>query len=204
MTGQPETIDGFIKGVGERTWEVFRKDPVAYVLGMLAVSIVGLVTLGIAMGPLLVGYLDMVRRGSRGEQVEFGQVFSGFGQFVPAFITALLLGVGIFVGCLLLVLPGIVFAFFSSLAFPALVYESLGPVDAIKRSFGLVKDNLVNVAVLLIVVSIVSSIGGAVVFGVLLTAPLATIALAVAFERITQGAPAGKLSSANAPEMRAP
>src|SRR5690349_19897560 len=25
MTGQPETVDGFIKGVVERTWEVFRK-----------------------------------------------------------------------------------------------------------------------------------------------------------------------------------
>ena len=204
MAGQPEAVDGFVKGVGERTWEIFRKNPVPYVLGMLAVSIVGAISLGIALGPLIVGYLDMVRRGSRGESVEVGQVFSGFSLFVPAFVTGLLIGVGVFIGCILLVLPGLVFAFFTSLAFPALVYEGLGPVEALKRSFALVKDNLVNVAVVLIVVSILQSIGGAVLFGVLLTAPIATIALAVTFERITQGAPVSHLSAANGPQMRAP
>ncbi len=204
MAGQPEAVDGFVKGVGERTWEIFRKDPVPYVLGMLVVSIGGVLSLGIALGPLIVGYLDMVRRGSRGESVEVGQVFSGFSQFVPAFITGLVIGVGVVIGTFLLVLPGLVFAFFTSLAFPALVYEGLGPVEALKRSFELVKDNLVNVAAVLIVVCILQSIGSAVLFGVLLTAPIATIALAATFERITQGAPASLLSAASGSEMRAP
>lgn len=204
MTGQAEAVDSFVKGVGERTWELFRKDPVPYVLGTLAVSILGVLSLGILMGPLLVGYLDMVRRGSRGEPVAFEQVFSGFSQFVPAFLTGLLVGVGIFVGSLLLVLPGIAFAFFSCFAFPALAYEGLGPVEAIKRSFGLVRDNLVNVAVVLIVLGILQSIGGMVFVGVLLTAPLASIALAVTYDRISKGALSGNAGAGYSPELRAP
>jgi uncharacterized membrane protein len=204
MAGQPEAVDSFVKGVGERTWEIFVKDPVAYVLGMLAVSVLGVLSLGIALGPLLVGYLHMARRGSRGEPVAFDQVFSGFGQFVPALITGLLVGVGVMVGTFLLVLPGIAFAFFTAFAFPALAYEGLGPVDALKRSFGLVKDHLVNVAVLLVVLAILQSIGGAVVFGVVLTAPLATLALAVAFDRVTRSGLSANAGAGYAPEVRAP
>lgn len=185
MVGQAEAVDSFLKEVGKQTWELFRKDPVAHVLAMLVVSVLSVLSLGIALGPLLVGYLGMVQRSSRGEQVSFDQVFSGFSQFVPALVLGLLIGVGVCIGSLLLVLPGVAFAVFTCLAFPALAYAGLGPVEAIKHSFALVRDNLVNVVAMLIVAGILQSIGGAVLFGLILTGPLSMIALAVTYERIS-------------------
>jgi uncharacterized membrane protein len=202
MAGQAEAVDSFVKAVGERSWQIFLKDPVAHVLGMLTVSILGALSLGIALGPLLVGYLEMVRRGSRGEPVAFDQVFSGFNRFVPAFVIGVLVAIGVVVGSLLLVLPGIAFAFFACFAFPALTYEGKGPVEAIQRSFALVRDNLVNVAAVLIVVAILQSLGGVVLLGVILTGPLSMIALAVAFDRVAKAGQSGGANAGYSPEVR--
>ncbi len=195
MAGQVEPVDSFLKDVGKQTWELFAKDPVTHVVAALLVSILGVLSLCILLGPLVVGYLELVQRARRGEQVSFNDVFSGFGQFLPALVLGLLIGAGVTIGSIFLVLPGVAFAVFTCLAFPALAYSGLGPVEAIKRSFQLVRDNLVNVVATLFVLAVLQSLGGAVLFGVILTAPLSMIALALTYERIGSG---GALPADNA------
>jgi hypothetical protein len=56
-------------------------------------------------------------------------------------IAAILAGIGIFAGLLLLVLPGFWLAMMLSMYTPVIALEGKSPVDSLKRSFDLVKDN---------------------------------------------------------------
>ena len=185
MAGQVESVDSFLEAIGKQTWALFRKDPVTHALAALLVSVVGVLSLCILLGPLLVGYLRLVQRASRGEQVSYNEVFSGFSQFLPALLLGLLIGAGVTVGSVLCFFPGIAFAVFSCLAYPALAYSGLGPVEAIARSFELVRGNVINVVFTLLGLAAIQSLGGAVLFGVIITAPLSMIALALTYERLS-------------------
>jgi hypothetical protein len=56
-------------------------------------------------------------------------------------IAAILAGIGIFAGFFLLILPGIWLAMMFSMYTPVIALEGKGPVDSLRRSFDLVKDN---------------------------------------------------------------
>ena len=66
--------------------------------------------------------------------------------------TAVLTTLAIALGCVLLVLPGLVAAVWLSLAWPAVLGEGLDPLAAIRRSVGLVRGRFVALAVLLAVI----------------------------------------------------
>lgn len=76
-----------------------------------------------------------------GKPVSFGTFFRArsFGAFLG---TALLTALGVVIGFMLFVVPGIVFAFFAQYATYFAVDRGLGPVDAIKASVQMVKNNL--------------------------------------------------------------
>lgn len=75
-----------------------------------------------------------------GKPVSFGTFFRArnFGIYIG---TALLVGVGVFIGSFLIV-GGLIFGFFAQYAVFFAIDRGLGPVDALKASFQLVKDNL--------------------------------------------------------------
>lgn len=181
---QAEGTEDFVKGVVSQTWSVFCKDPVTYVVASLVVTALSIISLGIVAGPLFVGYLDMIRRGVRGESVSLGDLFSGFDRFVPSFIAFLLVSIAVFVGCLFLILPGLAVLLFTMFTLPAIAYEGAGAIAAVQRSVALVQANFVNTLTIAIVIAIAQSIGGAVLLGVLLTTPLSLIALSVAYFRV--------------------
>lgn len=75
-----------------------------------------------------------------GKPVTFGTFFRArsFGLYVG---TALLVGLGVLIGSLVIV-GGLIFGFFAQYAVFFAVDRGLGPVDALKASFQIVKDNL--------------------------------------------------------------
>jgi len=192
---QLEGIDQFLLSVGRESWDVFKRDALMFVIASLVLMAVSMVTLGILAGPVTVGAIEMIRRAKRGEPLALGILFSRFDTFVPSLIAVVLVGTAIFIGCLLLVLPGLLVALFTPFVMHVLAYESAGGIGAIRRSVELVRDNFLPVFALLIVLGIGQAVGGIVVFGVLLTAPLTLIALTVCYERITG------LSRASVPEV---
>ncbi|HUF95781.1 MAG TPA: hypothetical protein VMO52_06830 [Acidimicrobiia bacterium] len=56
-------------------------------------------------------------------------------------IAAIVAGIGIFAGLFLLILPGVWLAMMLSMYTPVIALEGRGPVDSLRRSFELVKDN---------------------------------------------------------------
>ncbi|OHT81147.1 hypothetical protein [Mycobacteroides saopaulense] len=76
-----------------------------------------------------------------GKPVSFGTFFKvrSFGAYVG---TALLTGLGVLLGSVLCIIPGIIFGFLAQYAPYFTVDRGLGPVDAIKASIQMVKNNL--------------------------------------------------------------
>ncbi|MGC1851020.1 MAG: hypothetical protein WA687_01125 [Solirubrobacterales bacterium] len=100
-----------------------------------------------------------VRDGRRDQGV--GDLFSAGAPFILALIGfGILFGIGVTIGFLLLVVPGLILITFWSVGAPAIVVEGIGPVDAFGRSWRLVRGDAWAVfGTLLVVLLIVIGIG---------------------------------------------
>jgi len=181
MSNAPEQA---IQTIAVRTWDVFKKDPVLYIVASLIVSIVGGVTLGILAAPLGIGFIKMTRDRMAGKEVGAGDVFSGMSSFVPALVVGIIVVVGVMIGSALLVLPGLLVILVTCFAFHFIAYEEASIGDALSKSFSLVKDNILTVIIVLIALGVLNSLGSMVVIGFLLTMPLSMVAMNVAFEEL--------------------
>lgn len=168
-------------------WTTFSNNAVPLIVGMLLVTVVGMVTLGIAIGPLMLGYCKMSLRAARGEQVAIGDVFEGFQRFVPGFVLFLLMGIAIGIGFVLLVLPGLVLgALFFFAPWVMAADENVGPIDALKASVAIVTRDPGGAIVFILVNMVVASAGSVVGFGTLLTGPIASAMTAHGYIRLPE------------------
>lgn len=101
-------------------------------------------------------------------------------------MTALLVGLLTTVGYILCYLPGIVVGFVTSYSLYFVIDKDLDPVDAIKASFDLVKDNLGPTLLWYVVGGLLAFAGFALCFvGALFTLPLVLLATAYTYKVLT-------------------
>jgi uncharacterized membrane protein len=186
---EPVAFDEFVLSIARETWDLFRREPLLFVLGSLVVTLVSVISLGLIAGPVSAGYVEMVRRGRRGEPLAMGLIFSRFDTFIPTAVAFALIGLAILIGIFLLVLPALVVALFTAFTLHVITYENVGGIAAMQRSVAIVRANFIQVLALLLLIAVAHAIGGIVVFGVLLTAPLSLIALTIGYERLAGTAP---------------
>jgi len=187
---EPEAFDEFVLSIARETWDLFRREPVLFVLGSLVVTLLSVVSLGLIAGPVSAGYVEMVRRGRRGEPLAMGLIFSRFDTFIPTAVAFFVIGIAIVIGAFLLVLPALVVALFTAFTLHVITYENVGGIAAMQRSVAIVRANFIHVLALLLLIAVAHAVGGIVVFGVLLTAPLSLIALTIGYERLAGAATA--------------
>jgi uncharacterized membrane protein len=113
----------------------------------------------------------------RGRNVVIGEgVGRAFSRFFSLVCIAILVGLGVFIGFLLLIIPGIILALRWAVAVPACVVENKGPLTSMRRSAELTKGHrwtIFGIWVLLVVAAIVVAIIASVVAGFgLITAPI--------------------------------
>ena len=165
-------------------WSLFTNDFVLYVVAGLLMIVVSIVTLGVLSGPMTVGFVQLVERRRRGETCSPTDVFDGFQRFGASLIASFLVGLGIFVGVLLFVIPGILFGCAMAFTFQAIAINDESATGAMARSFEVIKQNPGISIVLLIIVLVLSGLGGAVLFGTLLTLPFSLILMTLAYDRL--------------------
>jgi hypothetical protein len=140
---------------------------------LLGAAIVALVS--VIIQQLLAGSLTRGAAGSLlGRPVDVGDsyryAFSRIGGLIGL---AILVGIVVFVGYLLLIIPGIIFSVFLAMAMPAFIVERKSVTDAMSRSWGLVSGSwwhtlgTIFVAGLLagVVSGIIGAIGGSTLIG---------------------------------------
>lgn len=181
-------------------WATFTEHPVEAIVGFLIVGFLSGLTLGLAAGPLFVGYNRMMLRAIRGGDISLGDVFGGFDAFVPSFVVVVVVGFAAAIGFLFLVLPGLAVIIFTWWALMLVADHELGAFEALQRSFEYTKDNFGPALVFVLVCLIISGAGTLVFAGSLITAPLAHIMALHGFTRAfgTDPAPAQSSSAAMA------
>lgn len=109
--------------------------------------------------------------------------FDDIGRVV---VTSLLVGAGTFVGYLLCVLPGIAFAFASMYSLFFVVDKKLAPVEAIKASIDLVRNNLGPALIWYLVAIVIVFVGELLCFvGLLAAIPVALVGTAYTYKRLS-------------------
>ena len=165
-----------------------KKNPLAHIAATVLVGVVGGASAGLLTGPMLVGYMRMVQKEEEGRPVEFTDVFKGFDDFVPALLAVLLSSIMVSIGFMLCFLPGLlIIGLVPTAAYLVAVGEKDG-INAIKRAFAAVKDNLLGTVICSLVLAIVGSLGAILCgVGVFLTLPIALIGMYHMAKQITGG-----------------
>lgn len=174
-----------IGGLFKRSWTLFTAKPLEHIVAALIVMVLGSVTFGVLLGPLAVGHIRMVEKQTRGEQPRIEDVFSGFNSFGAAFLAGIIIAIGVTIGMLLLVVPGLFVAAAWSFALWFVALKDSSATDALGASWNLLKTQAGSVLVVLVLMGVANAVAGSIVFGVLLSAPLSLIFCTLAFQDMT-------------------
>ncbi len=160
----PETRTEVILG---QQVEVSSTSAAAALLVAAIAAVIGVIISAVLQAAIMRG----AAQGSIGDQVDVEASYRwGFARFGSVLLISILVGLAVFVGLILLIIPGIFLAVMFSVAIPALVVENRRGTDAMGRSWNLVKGHfwhalglfLVTFIVVAVVGGIIGAIGGAI------------------------------------------
>jgi uncharacterized membrane protein len=175
-----EMVD--VSGLFKRTWALFQSKPIEHLVVSLIVLVLSVVSLGVLLGPLMVGQIRMIEKQERGEDPRIEDVFAGFSNFGAAFLTTLILIVGMVIGLVLLVVPGLIVGAAWSFAIWFVALEGASTSDALARSWQLLKAHTLSVVVLIVLLVVVNLLANTIIVTTLITTPLTMIFWTLAFQ----------------------
>lgn len=154
---------------------------ISLVIGQFAISIFG----SALTYPLLAG-LNMVGiRRAADQPVAFNDIFSTLGRFVPLMLTALLMTVLVYVGTLLLIIPGIYLGVAYLLAIPLVAERGLSPWQALETSRKAISQHWFKAFFLFLVLGLIMAISIIPLgIGLIWTMPLFVISVGVLYRTI--------------------
>jgi hypothetical protein len=165
-----------------------KKDPVTHIVTTLLIGIVGSVTAGLLTGPMMVGYMRMIKREDEGVKAEIADVFKGFDDFVPALLAVLLSSIVVGIGFMFCILPGLLIMALVPVATYLVAVGEKDGINAIKRAWDAVKANLMGAFFCGLVLAIVGSLGSFLCgVGIILTLPIAFIGSYHMAKQLTDG-----------------
>lgn len=175
----------------------------------------------IAGNALYAGFVVKLVEDTRDGRRDFGvgDLFSAAAPFIlPLIGFGILFAIGVTVGFVLLVVPGLILLTFWSVGAPAIVVEGIGPIDAFGRSWQLVRGNawpvfgalfvvfLIVILIGVVLGAIATPIGDgeaatyiAAIISSALTAPIYAIAVTVLYYDLAGGASPAMASTPAAP-----
>lgn len=176
-----------IENVLQVGFNLFRKSPGVFII----YSLIGIVALtnpvsGLLLGgPVITGYYIVSQLISNDRPVEISDFFKGFDKFVPLLILNLLITLVVFLGFLLLIIPGIYFAVSYLFAHFFVWYYDVDPSEAVRLSRKTVSGNFGQILLLCLVLGGINLLGIlAFGVGILLTLPFTYCVVYAAFDDI--------------------
>ena len=121
-----------------------------YFLAIGAISLIPFASL-IVTGPFALGVAIFSMKLSNNETGTINDIFEGFKNFVPAFLTYLIMGLVLFIGFLLLIIPGIILGLGLSQAMFILSEEPDMPAaDVLRKSWEMMKGHKLDYFILML------------------------------------------------------
>lgn len=156
-----------------------------FILGMILNLLVGAVIFVYAQivgAGLIRGALGI----TEGRDFQFAEVFKT-DKIGPVILTSLIVGALTFVGFILCYIPGLIIAFLTTYSLYFVLDQDLAPVDAVKASVNLVRENLGQTLIWYLVGGLIAAAGAfACGVGMLVTVPLVLIGTAWTYKILTR------------------
>lgn len=106
-------------------------------------------------------------------------------NIVPYILTNILVGIGVVIGFVLCIVPGVVWLIFTSFASLIALEKGCSPIEAISESINWVKDNFGQVFVILLVSFIVYVLGVCLCgIGMLVSVPVALVSITYTYRAL--------------------
>jgi hypothetical protein len=149
---------------------------VVFLVGTIAASVLGGLTLMILGIPIYAGMAKTFRKVANGGEAEMNDLFAemgNVGKWISLWVVLLLVAIG---SAITFGIGGLVAAFTLFFTLPLMIDRGLAGMDAAKASFNYSKANLGLILVPILVFTLINLVGSAVFgVGVLLTGPLVMI-----------------------------
>ncbi|MGV0721760.1 hypothetical protein ABQF17_10895 [Mycolicibacterium elephantis] len=155
--------------------------------GAVIVSIIGWIVLLIVGAAIQSAYIGGVLDIANGKQVSIGSFFSprNIGNVV---IAGLIVGILTSIGMFLCVIPGLIVSIFTMFTIVALLDRNLAPIDAIKTSFNIVKENFGQALLTWLVMLVIAAVGALLCgVGLLVAIPLVILIEVYAYRKLSGG-----------------
>ena len=160
------------------SWNIFKNNIVAYIIGAL-IAVIGSIFI-ITIAPLFYGLTYMAVRGIKGETVEINDVFEGFNNFIRSWVFVIAAVILLMIGYFFLIIPGIILSILLIYALPLLVMRDYGGTDAIKESINIGKENFADTLVLFVIIIVLNAIGDSIPLAFALVVPYTIICYTLA------------------------
>ena len=168
-------------------FNLFRKAPAEFIIA----SILGLIVFsnpvsGLLLGgPFMASYFHMADLARKNKQIGFSDFFTGFEKALDLIKLSLLIFLVVFLGLLLLILPGIYFAVSYVFAHLFMWFYDMEAPEAIRLSRKTVSGNFGQILLLFLILAGINLLGVmALGVGILLTMPFSFCVVYAAFNDI--------------------
>ena len=157
-------------------------EPVEFPVGIFMLYPIMGLAIFVVFAWLLGGLYNTAFKQLRGEQIAFGDLFSG-GQYLGRMLGAgLLIGIAANIGIVFCLIPGLIVLGLTFLTYPMIVEGGKGTIDAIKASIEVTKKDWVMFTVFAIALVLLAEAGAiACGVGALATLPLLFLGQALAY-----------------------
>lgn len=152
-------------------------------VGLSCITVIGAILVPAILG----GYIESMLRLTRGEKVEIGKFFNaGFNSFGTFLGAGILMFIGVVIGLVLFILPGIYLGIVWSLVFYIIGDQGLGAGDALKKSRALVHSRFWEFVALIILAEIILCISALVPLAVIIGMPFSTMLISSYYDQLTK------------------
>lgn len=165
----------------KESWEKFIAEIVLLILfvlvgGLLCFTIILIPVVMTGMTRAFIGYVR------DGRKPEYSDLWSHWDTFIQILLQFIVMGILLSIGFALFIIPGIFLMTIWMYAMFYLVDRNMGFWESMEASRNVVMESGIGMSfVLILIVSLINSVGGLVAVGVLFTAPFTMVVLALAY-----------------------